>query len=127
MKRIVLAGLALLASALAAQADPAPGDPFAAMYGNTLTETGPDGAPVVTYIDENGTWTQHMPDGSVQRGTYRWQDDHTVCFAQTEPAPAKYQAASCDEVHTVHKVGESWTQKDSQGRVYTIAITAGRR
>jgi hypothetical protein len=130
--RALLAAAALVAMGAVAQAQEAApaapsGDPFAAEYGNTLTQTEPDGAQIVTYINEDRTWTQHLPDGSVRRGTYRWQDDHTVCFAQTDPALPNGQGTGCNEVRMAHQVGESWTQKDSKGQTYTMAIVAGRR
>jgi hypothetical protein len=130
MMRALLAGTALVAmcaTASAQDAAPAAGDPFADEYGNTLTQTGPDGAQIVTYINEDRTWVQHLPDGSTRRGTYLWQDDHTVCFAQTEPAMPNGQGTGCNEVHSAHKIGDNWTQKDSKGQTYSMAITAGRR
>ncbi len=130
--RALLAGAALVATCTVAHAQDAapaaaPGDPFAAEYGNTLTQTGPDGARIVTYINEDHTWVQHLPDGSTRSGTYRWQDDHTVCFAQTDPTPTNGQGTGCNEVHSAHQIGDSWTQRDSKGQSYTMTIVAGRR
>jgi hypothetical protein len=130
MRGIAMTSAALLALCMTAQADPpapAAGDPFTAEYGNTLTQTGPDGAQIVTFINEDQTWVQHLPDGSTRRGTYRWQDDHTVCFAQTDPTPQNGQGTGCNEVQTAHQVGDSWTQKDSRGQTYTMRLVAGRR
>ncbi len=131
MRALLVVTTLLAMSAVAQAQDAAPaapsGDPFAAEYGNTLTQTGPDGARIVTFINEDRTWIQHLPDGSARRGTYRWQDDHTVCFAQTDPAPPSGQGTGCNEVRSAHQVGESWTQKDSKGQTYTMTIVAGRR
>jgi hypothetical protein len=126
--RVLLACVVLVAIGAAAQAqDAAPsGDPFAAEYGNTLTQTGADGARIVTYINEDRSWEQHLPDGSTRRGTYRWQDNHTVCFAQTDPAPPNGGGTGCNEVRSAHQIGESWTQNDSTGHSYTMTIVAGR-
>jgi hypothetical protein len=134
MMRALLAVAALVVTSVAAQAqDVAPaaapattGDPFAAEYGNTLIQAGPNGVQIVTYIDEDRTWVQHLPDGSTRRGTYRWQDDHTVCFAQTDPAPPSGGGTGCNEVHSAHQIGERWTQTDSKGQTYTMTIVAGR-
>jgi hypothetical protein len=135
MMRALLWGVALVAMSTGAQAQdtapavaPAatPGDPFAAEYGNTLVQEGPNGAQIVTFINEDRTWIQHLPDGSVRRGTYRWQDDHTVCFAQTNPAMPNGEGTGCNEVHSAHQIGERWTQKDSKGQTYTMTIVAGR-
>lgn len=137
--RALLAAAALMAMNAVAQAqnappaaapapanDVAPGDPFAAEYGNTVVQTAPSGAQILTHINEDRTWEQHLPDGSTRRGTYRWQDDHTVCFAQLDPPLPNGEGTGCNEVHTAHKVGESWTQKDSKGQTYTMTIVAGR-
>ena len=137
--RALLAAAALIAMNVAALAQvnapaaPPPaapvatGDPFADEYANTLVERAADGATILTHINEDRTWEQHLPDGSVRRGTYRWQDDHTVCFAQTEPALPNSEGTGCNEVHSIHHVGESWTQKDSKGQTFTMTIVAGRR
>jgi hypothetical protein len=127
--RALLASVALAAFNVAAYAqDAAPAnDPFAAEYGNTVVQTAANGAQIVTFINEDHTWIQHLPDGSTRRGTYRWQDDHTVCFAQTDPAPQNGQGTGCNEVQSAHQIGETWTQKDSHGQSYTMTIVAGRK
>jgi hypothetical protein len=136
MRAVAVSGLALLAMSVAALADPpaaqpvpaaANGDPFADEYANTLVETAPDGAKIYSHINEDHTWEQHLPDGSSERGTYRWQDDHTVCFTQTEPRLPNGEGTGCNEVHSAHKVGDNWTQKDAKGQTYTMTLVAGRR
>jgi hypothetical protein len=122
MNRIVLAGATLCLLATAAQADP-----FAAAYGNTVTQTMPDGKKTVTYVNKDGTWEQHMADGSVMKGTFVWKDDHTACFTVTEPAPQDAsKATNCNDIKGEHKVGDSWTEQGPGGASITMAITAGR-
>jgi hypothetical protein len=129
---VIAASLVLTATAQAQNSAPvappaATGDPFADEYANTLVERAADGATILTHINEDRTWEQHLPDGSKRRGTYRWQDDHTVCFAQTDPALPNGEGTGCNEVRNVHHVGESWTQQDSKGQTFTMTIVAGRR
>lgn len=129
MRRMLLAVAALAAMSAGAQAqDAAPsGDPFAAEYGNTVVQTAPNGVQIVTFINEDHTWIQHLPDGSTRSGTYRWENGHTVCFAQTDPAPPSGQGTGCNDVQYAHQIGETWTQKDSHGQSYTMTIVAGRK
>jgi hypothetical protein len=122
MKRILLAAAALALSVGAAQADP-----FATAYGNTVTNTGPDGKKTVIYVNADKTWEQHRSDGTVMKGTYTWQDDTHACFTLVDPAPKDpSKATNCDEIKGDHKVGDTWTETDPQGQTYTMSITAGR-
>ncbi len=45
-------------------------DPFANFYGNTVKVVGPAGERSV-YIDEGGTYSQKLPDGSTAEGSTR--------------------------------------------------------
>ena len=122
MKRILLASVALVLSVGAANADP-----FAAAYGNTVTNTSPDGKKSVTYVNADKTWEQHLPNGTVYKGTYAWKDDTHACFTLTDPAPKDAsQATNCDEIKGDHKVGDTWTETGQDGQTYTMSITAGR-
>ncbi|MBI3678400.1 MAG: hypothetical protein HY243_17455 [Proteobacteria bacterium] len=122
MKRILLASAALALTMGAAHADQ-----FAAVYGNTVTNTGPDGKKTVIYVNADKTWEQHRPDGTVLKGTFTWKDDTHACFTQTDPAPADpSKAGGCDEIKGDHKVGDTWTDKDDKGQTWTMSITAGR-
>lgn len=122
MKRILLASVAVVLSVGTASADQ-----FAAAYGNTVTNTGPDGKKTVIYVNADKTWEQHRSDGSVMKGTYAWKDDTHACFTLIDPAPKDpSQATNCDEITGDHKVGETWTDKGEDGQTYTMSITAGR-
>ena len=122
MKRIALGLAAVLLSTAAAQA----GDLFAVAYGNTVTQTMPDGSKTIIYVNADKTWEQHM-GGKVIKGTYSWKDDTHACFTETDPAPADpSKATNCNEIKGDHKVGDTWTEQTPDGKTMTMAITAGR-
>ena len=122
MRSIVLSLAALAVSAVAAHADP-----FAVAYGNTVTQTTPDGKKTVIYVNADKTWEQHMSDGKVVKGTYAWKDDTHACFTQTDPAPQDpAHATGCNEIKGDHKVGDTWTEDMGNGKSVTMSITAGR-
>jgi hypothetical protein len=123
MKRIALGLAALAVSAVAAHADP-----FAAAYGNTVTQATPDGKKTIIYVNADKTWERHMSDGMVLKGTYSWQDATHACFTLTDPAPSDpAHATSCSEIKDEHKLGDTWTETMADGKtVLTMSITAGR-
>ena len=123
MKRIALGLAAVLLSTAAAQA----GDLFAVAYGNTVTQTMPDGSKTIIYVNADKTWEQHRGD-KVMKGTYSWKDDTHACFTMTDPAPADpSKATNCNEIKGDHKVGDTWTETMPDGKSQiTMAITAGR-
>lgn len=121
MKRLVFSALALLASAGLAHADP-----FASMYGNTVTITAPDGAKSVAYVNQDMTWEQHLPSNAVLKGSYAWKDAQTVCFTQTDPAPKAGDPPVCSGGQADHKVGDTWTLTGNDGKTSTLTLTAGR-
>src|ERR1700744_3545687 len=99
MKRIALGLAAVVLSTVVAQAD----DKFAVAYGNTVTQTMPDGSKVVMYVNADKTWERHMGD-KVIKGTYMWQDDSHACFTVTDPAPTDAaKASNCSEIKGDHK------------------------
>jgi hypothetical protein len=122
MKRIALGLAAVLLSTAAANADP-----FAVAYGNTVTQTMPDGSKMTIYVNADKTWEQHR-DGKVMKGTYSWKDDTHACFTETDPAPADpSKATNCSEIKGDHKVGDTWTETMPDGKTaITMSITAGR-
>ncbi len=121
MKRILLTAVAIVALSTAAEADP-----FASAYGNTVTQTLPDGTKFVGYVNPDLTWQQTM-GGKVSKGTYNWKDATHVCFTVTDPAPADpSKATNCTEITGDHKVGDTWTETTPDGKAITTTITAGR-
>jgi len=123
MKRFALGLAAILVSTVAAHAD----DLFAVGYGNTVTQTMPDGSKIVIYVNPDKTWEQHM-NGAVTKGTYSWKDDHTACFTLVDPAPKDpSKATNCNAIEGNHKVGDTWTEQlPNNGGTITMAITPGR-
>ncbi|HEY4942565.1 MAG TPA: hypothetical protein VII56_14145 [Rhizomicrobium sp.] len=122
MKRIILAAAACIAISTGAQANP-----FDAAYGNTVTQTLPDGTKFVIYVNPDKTWESRV-GGKSTKGTFVWKDDTHACFTQTDPAPADpAKATNCNEIKGEHKVGDTWTETMPDGKtVITMTITAGR-
>ena len=123
IKRIILATAATVLFSTAALAD----DPFAVAYGNTVTQTLPDGTKFTIYVNPDKTWEQSV-GGKTVKGTYAWKDGTNVCFTVTDPVPADPSKATfCNEIKGDHKVGDTWTETAPDGKTaITIAITAGR-
>jgi len=123
MKRIILAAAVAAVFSTPALA----GDPFAVAYGNTVTQTFPDGSKVVVYVNADKTWEQHR-GSQVVKGTYSWQDDTHACFTVTDPAPTDpSKATNCNEIKGSHNVGDTWTEQLPNGAgTITMSITPGR-
>jgi major membrane immunogen (membrane-anchored lipoprotein) len=123
MKRIALGLAAILLTTASASA----ADLFAVAYGNTVTQTLPNGTKMTIYVNADKTWEQHMADGKVVKGTYAWKDDSHACFTETDPAPKDpSKATNCNEIKGDHKVGDTWTEPMGNGQNITMSITAGR-
>jgi hypothetical protein len=102
-------------------------DPFEGLYGNTVTSTSPSGKVYVYYFNKDGTFENHYPSGRVIKGTYTWKDATTACFTVTDPPPAKGEdATNCRPFLETHHLGDTWTEKDSEGLFFTNTIIAGR-
>src|SRR5262249_34938716 len=102
-------------------------DPFEGLYGNTATSTSPSGKTTTYYINKDGTVENHFPSGRVIKGTYVWKDAPTACFTVTEPPPKPGEdATNCRQFTATHHVGDTWTEKDSDGVAYTNSVRAGR-
>lgn len=121
-RTIILAGAALCLFAGAANADP-----FAGAYGNTVTQTSPDGKTYKIYVNQDGTWESVSAEGDV-KGTFTWKDARTACFTQTSPAPKDAsQAMMCNEIKGDHKVGDAWSEPlPNNAGTISMTITAGR-
>jgi major membrane immunogen (membrane-anchored lipoprotein) len=121
---VALAAMAAVMTVSAAQAK----DLFAVAYGNTVTQTMPNGTKLEIYVNKDHSWEQKMPDGKMIKGTYMWKDAHTACFTVTDPAPKDAsKATNCNTIKGEHKVGESWTEEmPNHGGKISMTITAGR-
>lgn len=122
MKRILVATAAAVALSTAALA----ADPVAVGYGNTVTQTLPNGMKIVIYVNADHSWEQHIGDKTI-KGTFVVKDDTHVCFTVTDPAPTDpSKATQCQEIKGDHKVGDTWTETAPDGTQITMAIIAGR-
>ena len=120
-KTIFIAAMAVL---FAANAE---ADPFEGLYGNTVTSIAPNGKKYVYYFNQDGTFENHYPSGRVIRGTFVWKDDRTACFTVTDPPPAKGESSTnCRPFPVTRHVGDTWTEADSDGVVFSNSIAAGR-
>ena len=121
MKRILTALSAAFVLSTAAQADP-----FASAYGNTVTQTWPDGTKIVIFINQNGTWEQHI-GGKVAKGIFTLKNSTDACFTTTDPVPADpLKATGCIKIKRDHQLGEIWTEVTPDGKTIHMTITAGR-
>lgn len=122
MKILLCAGVALALTTVAALAS----DQFAGMYGNTLNIKDTDGTTSTVFVNADHTFEQHQ-GGKTVRGTYTWKDDTHFCASVTDPAPpAGEKNEDCHEITGDHKVGDTWTMDDGDGKPATMSITAGR-
>ena len=114
------------AAFLMAGAAPSP-DPLAGLYGNTATSTSPNGKTTLYYFNPDGTFANRFPSGRMIRGAYAWKDATTLCFTVTDPPPAKGETdTNCRPFTVAHRVGDTWTETDSEGVKYTNSVKAGR-
>ncbi|HUJ47825.1 MAG TPA: hypothetical protein VLV55_11885 [Rhizomicrobium sp.] len=121
MTRIILVAAMIAASTVVAHADPMTG-----MYGNTLKMTGADGKSSTVYVNQDMSWEQHMADASTIKGTWMWKDATTACFTQTDPAPKPDMKPYCTVINP-HNAGDTWDEKDAQGKVMmSYSLSAGR-
>ena len=124
MKRIALGLAAVLLSTAAAQA----GDPFAVAYGNTVTQTLPDGSKTIIYVNADKTWEQHR--GRQGHEGHLCVEGRYAMPASPKPIrrrPIRRKATNCNEIKGDHKVGDTWTETMPDGKTpITMSITAGR-
>ncbi|MCF8471123.1 MAG: hypothetical protein K9G30_10100, partial [Parvibaculum sp.] len=91
-------------------------DPFANFYGNTIVVSGSAGERSV-YIDEGGTYSQKLPDGSTVEGKYTIEGD-TACFLGSEEP-------YCVPTET-RNVGDTWELTAPDGTTESATLVAGR-
>ena len=117
--------IALIALALSCPC--ASAEPFEAMYDNTATSTSPTGKTTTYYFNRDGTFENRFPSGKIVRGTFVWRDAQTACFTVTDPpSPPGQSSTNCKTFPVAHKVGDTWTETDSEGVAYTNSIKPGR-
>ncbi len=102
-------------------------DPFEGLYGNTVTSVAPDGRVYVYYFNKDGSFESHYPAGREIRGTFVWRDAHTACFTILVPPPAKGESGiNCRPFPATHHIGDTWTEKDADGILFTNTVISGR-
>ena len=110
---VVAMGVALAAGAAWAQ------PMMQAAYGNTIVVTEPGGAVVRYHFNADGTFDLVTPDGHTVTGTYTVGDGQ-ICLA-----PQGGQQG-CTEYVGDKNVGDTWTQRATDGSTVTISLQAGR-
>lgn len=114
-------GLGLMAAAAVMfSASSASADPMAAYYGNTVKITYPNGMSASFLLDQGGTYTLKLPDGTTGAGVWAMEGDQ-FCTTRTTPAAQPKQCRPGTE----RKVGDSWEEDTPQGKV-KYELVAGR-
>lgn len=99
----------------------AAGDPFATYYGNTVVVANAKGERSVL-INEDGTYSQKLPDGTTATG--KWAiDGDKGCFTADNPAPDAKPYCVATETHNV---GDSWNLTAPDGTAEKATLKAGR-
>lgn len=93
-------------------------DAFANFYGNTVKISSPAGDRTVT-INEDGTYTNTMADGSTVSGTWT-NEDGKACFKQDGSDAEPY----CTPAEA-RDVGESWEITAPDGTKEQATLVAG--
>jgi hypothetical protein len=125
MRKVALLGAAVAALAFAGTAL---ADTMAETYGNTVQSTNDKGETTKLWFKNDGTYTVETAKG--EKGSGKWAiKDGKYCGTPNLPAnapkdtPAPKEA--CTEYQANHKVGDKWTQKDSDGKDITVEIKKG--
>lgn len=128
MKRHRLAAVILLALAPPAFAQtPAPADPMAWAYGNTLEISVPTvGYVAKRHVDSDGTWRSKSNYGGPETG--KWEvKDGKACFTQTDPVPEEGYRHICNDP-VPRAVGDVWFSSDVvTGSLLRMEVIAGRK
>ncbi|NIJ41038.1 hypothetical protein FHS78_001319 [Parvibaculum indicum] len=114
MRLIFSAAIALLMLTGGAYA----ADAFASFYGNTVKITGEAGKRTVM-INEDGTYSSTLPDGSTITGTWT-NKDGTACFNQDGSDAEPYCVAA-----EPREVGETWELTAPDGTKEKATLVAG--
>lgn len=97
-------------------------DPFANFYNNTTVVTHPADGDRNVYIDEGGSYSMDLPDGSKASGHWEITGDQG-CFTDDAAAPG-------DKPYCIpavsHNIGESWEITAPDGTVEKATLVAGR-
>ena len=95
-------------------------DTMQTAYGNTVVVTEPSGAVVRYHFNADHTFDVVTPDGHTVPGTYAINGGQ-ICLMY-----ATRTQAECTEHVTGKNVGDTWTQRGSDGNQITVSLQAGR-
>jgi hypothetical protein len=63
---------------------------------------------------------QHLANSTVLKGTYAWKDPTTASFTDVTPPPkSPDRATTCFNAQDEHKLGDTWTMNESDGKPAT--------
>jgi hypothetical protein len=114
-------GLGLMAAAaVLLAAGSASADPMQAYYGNTVKITYPSGAVASFLLDQGGTYSLKLPDGTTGTGVWTMEGDQ-FCTTRMTPAPQPKQCRPGTE----RNVGDTWEEDTPNGKV-KYELVAGR-
>lgn len=95
-------------------------DTMQTAYGNTVVVTEPNGAVYRYHFNADHSFDLVTPDGHTVPGAYQIANGQ-ICLS--------YQGrdgAECTEHVTGKNVGDTWTQRGSNGNQITVSLQAGR-
>jgi hypothetical protein len=129
MRTFSLLGAGALVAMSLAGAVMAADDPMAGAYGNTVVVTNAKGETSKIWINQDGTY---KAEANGKSGTGKWalkDGNKKYCATPDLPADAPAGTAApkeaCSEFKGPHKVGDTWKQKDADGKAITVEIKAG--
>lgn len=108
-------GACLMASTAVAETDT-----MQTAYGNTVVVTEPSGAVLRYHFNADHTFDVALPDGRDVPGTYQIANGQ-ICLTY-----AGRGGGECTEHVTGKTVGDTWTQRGSDGNQITVSLQAGR-
>jgi hypothetical protein len=95
-------------------------DTMQTAYGNTVVVTEPSGSVLRYHFNADHTFDVALPDGHNVPGTYAINGGQ-ICLTY-----ATRTEAECTEHVAGKNVGDSWTQRGSDGNQITVSLQAGR-
>ena len=126
MRSIALIGLnALIALSFAGAAL---ADTMSETYGNTLLATNDKGETTKVYFKADNTYTSEDAKGAKGSGTWTTKDGKycsTPNLAVDAPAGTVAPKESCFAYEPNHKLGDKWSQKDANGKMFKAEIRKG--
>ena len=114
------AAASIVGACLVVGAASAETDTMQTAYGNTVVVTEPSGSVLRYHFNADHSFDVVMPDGHDVPGTYQIANGQ-ICLTY-----AGRNTAECTEYVSGKNVGDSWTQRGSDGNQITVSLQAGR-